>query len=125
MTDQFVLEIHLKNTNCPNSILDGHSKFSLRSVTKELDSKWRHQGKFHQIYSLLFQKTLFFLFPKWIKISLENFVINGAMIFKCWRDFRSAFRMPTSRSYPRHLVQFYEKKRKKEKHFTSFLKQTI
>ena len=26
--------------------------------------------------------------------------------------FRSAFRMPTSRSYPRHLVQFCEKKKK-------------
>ena len=26
--------------------------------------------------------------------------------------FRSAFRMPTSRSYPRHLVQFREKKKK-------------
>ena len=64
------------STFSSNSILDGHSKFSLGSdaaVTKELDSKWRHQGKFHQIYSLLFLKnSLFFLFPKWIKISLEN-----------------------------------------------------
>ena len=28
-------------------------------------------------------------------------------------NFRSAFRMPTSRSYPRHLVQFREKEKKK------------
>ena len=31
--------------------------------------------------------------------------------------FRSAFRMPTSRSYPRHLVQFCEKRKEKEKAF--------
>ena len=36
--------------------------------------------------------------------------------------FRSAFRMPNSRSYPRHLVQFCEKK-KKESILPPFLKQ--
>ena len=35
------------------------------------------------------------------------------------QSFKSAFRMPTSRSYPRHLVQFCEKDKRKEKHFTS------
>ena len=36
--------------------------------------------------------------------------------------FRSAFRMPTSRSYPGHLVQFCEKK---EKHFSSLCKTRV
>ena len=35
------------------------------------------------------------------------------VIFKLFA-FRSAFRMPTSRSYPRHLVQFREKEKEKK-----------
>ena len=36
--------------------------------------------------------------------------------------FRLKFLMPTSRSYPKLLVQFHENKEKKERHLTSFFK---
>ena len=36
---------------------------------------------------------------------------------------RSAFRMPTSRSYPRHLVQFCEKEKKRKSILPPFVKQ--
>ena len=58
-----------------------------------------------------------------IVISMQKLLPDQCFSFKGCSNFdylfRSAFRMPTSRSYPRHLVQFREKEKKKKKHFTS------
>ena len=51
-------------------------------------------------------------------------IYHNRLFLRFWPTalFRSAFLMPTSRSYPKLLVQFHENKEKKERHLTSFFK---
>ena len=55
------------------------------------------------------------------QISLMLQILLSIDFTKIWPKifpfFRSAFRMPTSRSYPRHFVQFCEKRKRKRKAF--------
>ena len=60
---------------------------------------WTHTS-FHYIHTYNIQICTF-KFPVLFRLNIQEKVINLQV-------FRSAFRMPTSRSYPRHLVQFCE-----------------